>query len=273
MVFYDTMESNSQEMSVMGCLQTARFPIHKDLAADETPLTAFLKTEYATNARWSHGDGSPAGFGYDALIYKLKETANIKRFVNGTDASALDFSPVDSAYEWMLMRVEIYDFLRATPLKPLAGPLSKYLKEAAYVVSHEIFAAPVGDPTPGTIAECLFGYSFLPCACVSSPFGFGPGHFKSAIKQFRFSLLESRELEIKLSFLVVPRSQKVLDLWGFDPVYTMFHFFNAVTFGLLRIKKLAHDAFDKNFMTVHGVVHHNFLNGMEDFWTGHRWVV
>lgn len=269
--FFDTVESDSEAISVMGCLQTARFPMKENPEANEVPLEAFIKSAFATNARWSHPNGRPAGFGYEALLHKLKKTAQVKRFVNGTDASALDLSAVGSTYDWMMMRVDIYDFLRATPMKWFAGPLAKLLKEAAYVVTHEIFAAPVGAPPPGTVAECLFGYAFLPCACTSAPFGFGPGHFHAAIKQFRFSLLETGDLEIRLSFIVAPRSQKVLDLWGIDPVYKIVGVCNGLTLGRLGIKQVAHDWFDRNFLTVHGMVHHNLLIGMEDFWTGHRW--
>ncbi|MDA1015524.1 MAG: SHD1 domain-containing protein [Planctomycetota bacterium] len=269
--FFTTMPSSSGTTSVMGCLQTARFQLDPSAPGKAIALQS-LKSEYAPRAGWFHPDGRPAGFGYDAILYKDNASGAIEAFPNGKSSTALDFSTVGAAHEWLLLQVDIHDFLLATPMKPIAKWVGKFVKESAYVVSHEMYAKPVGNPRPGTVAECLFGYSFLPCGAVSGPFGFGPGHFKSAIKQFRFSLLESGELEVTLSFIVSPRSQKVLNLFGFDPVYTMVHFMNAITFGLLGIKKFAHNALDKNFMTVHGQVHHNFLNGMEDFWTKQRWV-
>ena len=269
--FFDTMPSAAGETSVMGCLQTARFKL--DAAAPgEAVALQDLKSDYAPRACWFHPDGRPAGFGYDAILYKDKASGTVEAFQDGKSSAALDFSTVGTAHEWLLLRVDIHDFLLATPMKPFAKLMGKFIKESAYVVSHEMYARPVGNPRPGTVAECLFGYSFLPCAAVNGPFGFGPGHFKSAIKQFRFSLLESGDLEVTLSFIVSPRSEKVLNLFGFDPVYSMVHLLNALTLGLLGIKQFAHSALDKNFMTVHGQVHHNFLNGMEDFWKKRRWV-
>lgn len=270
--FYDALQTESGQSSVMGCLQAARFQCGADSSSDVTPLNTFLRTEFASRAGWSDPGGRPAGFGYEALLCKLKETGEVQRVQNGTDPGALDFAAVGNKYEWLMLRVDLHDFVRCTPLRSVSKIASKFVKEAAYVVLHDSYAKPVGDPLTSTVAECLFGYSFLPCACERGIFGFGPGHFNSAIKQFRFSLLESGELRISVAFVVAPRSEKVLDLWGFCPVYSSVHLLDALTLGQLGVERRAHDRLDRYMLKIHGRVHHHLLNGLEELWVRTKWV-
>jgi len=252
------------QSSVMGCLQTSRFPVVEPPAAAAS-IERALEARYATEARQTHPSGRAGGFGYDAILACDRHGA-VSRVEDGTSPEALDFSRVGVDLEWSMLRVDIHDFLAVTPLDPMIDIMAPRMPVAAYVVLHEDFGAPIEPSPSGTLAECRFGYAFLPCACEPSPLGFGPGRFGAGFKQFRFSLLQSGELEIRLSFVVAPRSRRVLNLRGFDPIYGSLRALDALTLGALKLDSRVHDAFDTYFLKLHGLVHHELLVRMKSLW-------
>ena len=229
-----------------------------------------MKSQFLRIATWTHPDGSAAGFGYTPLVYETRTEGG-----HGGFGPASDFrlEQVDRDYSWAVLQVDIHDFVRSfPPARPFARQLSSRIRESAYVVTHPNYSTPVSPAPPGSVAESRFGYSFLPTTVEPNFFGFGPGRFQAAIKQFRFLLLDNGDLEIRLSFIVAPRSQKVLYLWGFDPVYTLVHLINAVTLGVFKIRRRAHDRLDAVMLSLHGNVHQNLLDGMRSIWEESHWV-
>ncbi len=253
------------ESSMMACVQTARFPIDVEQDAPVV-LERDLTARYATEARGLHPNGRPAGFGYDAIL-ACDRQGTVTRVENGTSSEALDFSRVGTDLEWSMLRVDIHDFLAVTPFAPAIGVLGPRMPVAAYVVVHEDFGARLTGSASDALAECRFGYAFLPCPCESSPLGFGPGRFGAAFKQFRFSLLRSGELEIELCFVISPRSQRLSNLRRFDPVYGGLRALDVLTAGALDLNRRGRDAFDTYFLTLHGRVHHELLVRMTSLWT------
>jgi len=170
-----------------------------------------------------------------------------------------------------VLQVDILDFVRANPmLAQYDGMLSRFIRESAYVVIHEDLAvAPTSTPK-GVIAERVFGYAFLPRAVEHNIFGFGPGKFTAAVKQWRFLLYLNGDVEVRVAFLVT-RSQKVLDIKGFDPVYAPLHLADAFSLGVLGLRQRGHDTMDKIFLEHHGAVHADVVMGFQDIWEGQRW--
>jgi len=70
------------------------------------------------------------------------------------------------------------------------------------------------------------------CICrLGTIFGTSIGmRFHTAVKQFRFLLLDDGSCEVQLIFVVSPRSQKMLYLAGFDPIYGAVHLLDNLTF-------------------------------------------
>ena len=272
--FYDTMEGEPSRRSIMGCMQKARFKFDEHASGREViPLDQFVNTEFLSATHWTHPDRLPGGFTYEALCYKRIGSGEVGRFEDGHDRSALHLADIGKRLEWLVLQVNVHDFVRSIPsMRPFVRALSKLVKEAAYVVAHADYGSPVTSAPEGTVAESCFGYSFLPLAVTPTIFGFGPGQFRAAIKQFRFLLLDRAEVEIQLAFIVSPRSQKILNLWGFDPVYTTIHGLHGLTFGSLGIKRKGHDKLDAVMLQLHAQIHHNLLTGMREMWQGRRWV-
>ena len=245
--------------SVMACLQRARLRA----PADSRVLGRFedIPEVFASLCHWNGPGGRRGGFTYTPLLQK--------RLGDETPQSALAGVPTDfslKGLEWLVARVDIHDFVRAIPpLAPLAGVLSRFVREAAFVVVHRNYGA--ASLSSGGRSSCSFGYSFLPVAPEPSPFGFGPGHFGAAIKQFQFSQTADGALEVSLTFLVSPRSEKVLSLAGFDPVYSIVEFVDRVSRCRFDLKRRAHDRLDESMLRLHGNVHHRLLMDMEARWS------
>lgn len=270
--FYDDLSINGASTSVMGCLQSFRFPRAAKPSSDPGgSLDSFVHGDYFRVCRWKHEDGLPGGFGYQALLYKEKATGAYAAFPRSEDF-CIDLSLVGKQYEWVLLQVDIFDFVRSfPPLKRFAKTLSRIIKESAYIVVHEDFMRGTFPPAEGVRVERGLGYSFVPALVHSNFFGFGPGRFGTALKLFRFGLTNQEEMQIDLAFVVAPRSQKVLYLRGFDPVYTIINLLDTVTFGKLGLRQRAHDRLDFIMLRQHGQVHQNFIEGLSKALEARHW--
>src|SRR5258708_23818145 len=95
--------------------------------------------------------------------------------------------------------------------------------------------------------------------------------FKAAAKQFRFVLLDTGEIEIQMFFLVSTRSEKILNLGGFDPVYFSVDLANLLTLNSLNIRQRAHDKLDALQLEIHARVYQSLLNGISAYWENQDW--
>lgn len=253
--------------TIMGCLQRQRFKRGRSPLAEATPnLETFVDDHFLAKCLEARADGSPGGFRYRPLCFKEKDG----RITKPEDAVPRVSSVRDR--EWGVFRVDILDFVRANRmLAPYDPVLSRFVRESAYVVIHEDLAL---EPTkaPKVLAERRFGYAFLPRTVEPNVFGFGPGKFGAAIKQWRFLLFLNGDVEVQVAFLVAPRSQRVMDIAGFDPVYSSIGLAEIFSLGALGLRKKGHSALDKVFLKHHGTVHGAVVAGLSEIWESQRWV-
>ena len=278
--FYSSRIHEGIERSVMGCLWKSTFKKKSATAAladisaaqGSKAFESFIKKQFVPRAKWVNPGEIPGGFGFTALQYKLK-TGELGSYAGQPENRVVDLSEIGSRYEWVVFQADVFDFFADFPQIRRKGRtiFPHFPKMASYVLIHEGFAANVFPSVPGTVAECGFGYSFLPLAVYPSFLGYGPGRFDCAVKQFRFSLLESGDVDVQLSFGVSPRSEKVLYLRGWDPVYSLVNLLNAITFGALKIKAKAHDKLDSVFLLQHAKVYQALMEGMHEVWEDHGW--
>jgi len=229
--------------------------------SEGTRFVAGLPAAFARHSNWTRADGDRGGFTYTPILAQRP----------GADAVDVPISEqVDfdlSGFEWKLFRVDIHDFVRAIPMmRPVARPLSRRLREAALITAVPKLSEPLVPIEGASVTEVAFGYTFLPLAPEPNIFGFGPGHFRSAIKQFHFALLADRTLEIRLAFIVAPRSERILDLGGFDPVYGLVELLDRLSLGSIGLSRRCHDRMDAVMLGLHGQVHQNLLDDMAPFW-------
>ncbi len=254
---------------IMGCLQRHRFKRRRPPVPEATPhLESFIDQHFLAKCLRTRPDGSPGGFRYRPICVRHKDGRLIEPedpHTLGADLSAFRHGPHG------VLQVDILDFVRANPmLARYDDVLSRFIRESAYVVIHEdLSIAPTQTPKD-VIAERVFGYAFLPRAVEHNLFGFGPGKFSAAIKQWRFLLFLNGDVEVQVSFLVT-RSQKVLDINGFDPIYASLHLADAFSLGTFGLRERGHDAMDKVFLEHHGAVHADVVMGFREIWEGQRW--
>lgn len=253
------------QKSIMGCIQKAQFRTDGTIAKNRSrSLAKYIEGSFIHDCHWEHQNGSPAGFTYSSILTKESGNNHMPEFSTTPDFGV---GEIGKKYEWVLARVDIHDFVRSfQPVRFAADFLSNYIKEKAYIVFHEEFGETNDSISSGGMESYSFGYSFLPVEVEPNLFGFGPGKFGTAVKQFHFRKKAPDLLEIQILFIVAPRSQKVLDFWGFDPVYTMVHVVDLFTLSQLEIRERFHKSADSVMLRLHGQVHHNLLLGMQPIW-------
>ena len=272
--FFDSIHFIGQmkPTSIMGCLQTHRFARRRPPTEGATAhLESFIDEHFLVRSYQVRPDGSPGGFRYRPICYKEKDG----RLVEPVDRESLGMNLTDlrKGREWGVLRVDILDFLRVNPsLAPYDKTLSRFIRQSAYVVVHEDMAIETARAPKDVIAERRFGYAFLPRSVEPNFFGFGPGKFGAAIKQWRFLLYMNGDVEVQVSFLVAPRSERVMDFGGFDPVYAGIKMANVLSLGAFGLNESGHAALDHVFLEHHGTVHAAIVQGMAEVWEGQRWM-
>jgi hypothetical protein len=269
--FFDSilMIGDMKPTPIMGCLQRLRFKRRRPPVPEATRhLESFIDQHFLAKCLRTRPDGSPGGFRYRPICVKHKDGRLVEPEdpqAHGADLAGFRHGPQG------VLQVDILDFVRVNPmLAQYDGVLSRFIRESAYVVIHEDLAVAPTDTPKGVIAERVFGYAFLPRAVEHNMFGFGPGKFTAAIKQWRFLLFLNGDVEVHVSFLVT-RSQKVLEIGGFDPIYASLHLADAFSLGALGLRQRGHDAMDRIFLEHHGAVHADVVMGLQEIWEGQRW--
>jgi uncharacterized damage-inducible protein DinB len=255
--------------SIMGCLQRHRFQRRRTPTPDTTPhLESFIDEWFLEKSCRVRDDGSPGGFRYAAVCYKGKDDC----LESPSQGERLALKQLRNGRKWGVLQVDLLDFVRAQPmLAPYDKLLSRFIKQSAYIVIHEDLAAETTKAPKGVMADRRFGYAFLPRSVAPNYFGFGPGKFGAAIKQWRFLLFLNGDIEVQVAFLVAPRSEKVLDIGGFDPFYTAIGLADAFTLGSLGLGAAGHEALDRAFLQHHADVHADVVTNFAHVWESQRW--
>ena len=267
--FYDALNLEGKDVSAMGCFWKSRFPRKPDSPASDSTLQTFIRKQFMRSSHWIRPDTLPGGFEFKPLLYK---TQGRDEYGVLPDGPAPDLDEIGEKYEWVVMEAVVYDFFRNVPGLNLGpGMMKKMPKMSSYVFVHKDYTTSFHPPVEGTAAECCFGYSFLPTPVTKSIFGYGPGMFKAAAKQFRFILLDNGDIEIQMFFLVSTRSEKILNLGGFDPVYFSARLANILTLNSFNLNQRAHDKLDALQLELHARVYQSLLNGMSQYWENQSW--
>ncbi len=268
--FYDTMTLDGKETSVMACAWKSRFRCSQSGVAG-CSMASFIESSFLSRACWVNPNHLPGGIKFIPLQYKLRGQEDYGVFAAEAVPPALN--EIGSKYEWLVMNAVVNDFFLSVPGVPREAAILKRMPiMASYILVHPDYLSSFFEPLEGTAAECSFGYSFLPIPVNKSVFGYGPGMFSAALKQFRWTLLENSDVEVQMFFLVAPRSQKILSLWGgFDPVYSTVDLLNALTLNR-GFGRWARDKMDAFQLQVHARVYQSLLEGMRACWEEQDWI-
>jgi len=176
------------------------------------------------------------GFGFSQLFYKKKGSGIIDPFPSYDKYAIVDQREVGSLFEWLLLKVRIFDFAFKTKPFGERGPELVFgLNEASPLVVHEAFIRHEDRP-PNVhggaykiLADYGIGYSFVKSP-TQSIFAYGPGEFDAAIELINFRIYETGYISVRMVF-IANRPTQTMNL-TFDPVDWSFRFADFFSLGL-----------------------------------------
>ncbi len=173
------------------------------------------------------------GFGYIQLYYKLKSTGEIGKFPASQQYAMVDLRELDSKYEWIVVKVQIFNFvIKFRPLGANGPQLGIPLQESTYLIFHKDLISNQTFPDGGKL-KAVYGmsYALLRVDDANDPdlLAYGPGHFDFGFKTIDFQLLASGEINLRMGF-VVNRAKHVAKI-PLDPVRWSFALADVFSFG------------------------------------------
>lgn len=170
------------------------------------------------------------GFGFRQLYYKLKATGEVGKFPTRERPAIIDLREIGTKYEWIVLRVRIFDFnFTFKPFGPGGPAVVVPLNEHSNLIMSSEFIEDEQNPEPGLLGRYGLGYAFVR-ELTPGLTAYGPGEFRAAIETFRFDVLESGQVRVRMVF-VADRPQRVANI-PIDPVNWSFSLADLFSFGL-----------------------------------------
>ncbi|HSL21243.1 MAG TPA: hypothetical protein VK886_06890 [Vicinamibacterales bacterium] len=244
--FFDTATIDNQALPVMGLVQQMFYDRPKKTSPEdvrdqvrEFVLGFFMRVSHYERPgaaapsqptlpwfmrplSWiPESEDGRVGFGYEQLMYKLRETGQVGKFGPHERGAIVDLRSLGSVYDWVAMRVNLFDFYIA--MSPFGADFLKMelpLKEITYLLVTPDLIVDRHNPSADVLGEYGFGYGLLPYSPDPSIFAYGPGRFGAGFQSFAFQVLRNGEIRAKAVF-VVNRPDKILSIdvdpidWGF----------------------------------------------------------
>ncbi|PYT27789.1 MAG: hypothetical protein DMG57_17110 [Acidobacteria bacterium] len=270
--FFDNIPLDSRVISGMGCLQTSAFPRGTiKPGASAASLRQWLLDNFIQECCWTGRDAKPGGFSYRPVLLRDGSPPAIRRVEPDLKVRIAD---IGTPYEWVLFLLDVIDYARALPFNDAIGRfLKRLIKESGYVVYHSFLSHSPRPAPSGAVAQLCFGYAIVPWDARPTILAYGPGRFYAAIKQYRFFVMGDGSVLIEVLFVVTPRTEKILNVGGVDPVYGLTSVLDLLTFRKTGIVEWAHHSIDRYAMGHHGRVHIHMLEGMRSIWEGSDWSI
>jgi hypothetical protein len=246
------------------------------------------------------------GFGFRQVYYKLSGTGEVGKFPTRERPAIVDLREIGTKYEWIVLRVKIFDFNFTFKPFGLGGPsVSLPLNEQSYLIMSREFIKDETNPEPGVLGRYGMGYAFVR-ELKPSLTAYGPGEFRAAIETFKFDVLESGEISVRMVF-VADRPEKVMNVpidpvnWTlglsdlftlgmtsrllgpvksmldrlptyvptFDPVFPSITLINALTANqAAEVLCLSKETLEKEFLVKHFMQHYQTMVGSLTTWRG-----
>ena len=232
--FFSTLTLDGRTSSVMGCVQNAVFERAPGASRQASDVAAWVNANFIQKTHWSSPGGLPGGFLYRPVV--AKEAGGSPQAVD-TDLQ-VDLTEIGRRYDWVTTRLEVLDYIKAFRT---IGRFDRWLrplnKETGYMAFHPAFSQSP-DPVPQGHTELLrFGYAVVPLTVIPTFVAYGPGRFYSAMKQYRILAREDGAVVIRITFVVAPRIDKVMNFRGWDPMFGTVNLLDRLTFhktGIVR---------------------------------------
>jgi hypothetical protein len=170
------------------------------------------------------------GFGFEQLFFKPSGSEATQAFPGYDRAAIVDQREVGRLYDWIVLKVRIFDFnFSFSPLGQTGPQLVFNLNEESYLAVHEEFINDRDHPMPGVRGDYGIGYAFVKNPS-PGPFGYGPGEFEAALELINFRVYETGYVSVRMVF-ISNRPNAVANV-VVNPVGWSFRLANFVSQGL-----------------------------------------
>src|SRR5258706_853370 len=239
------------------------------------------------------------GFGFKQVLYKLRDSGEIGKFSEQEETAIVDLREIGSRYEWIVVRVRIFDFSFSFQPFGSSGPeLSVPLTEASYLVLSRDFILNEDNPSPDCLGRYGLGYAFIRVPA-DGGIGYGPGQFRAALEIINFEVSKHGEIRVSMIF-VADRPERIANVslnpvdWsfrladffslgttsrllapvkntlkriptsvdGFDPVYSFISLINSLTANQAGQQLcISREQLEKDFLARHFIQHYATIVG------------
>lgn len=164
-------------------------------ASQPVPPPSLARLSWCTAPR-----SNQVGFGFSQLFYRAV-SGEIRPFPSYDRAAIVDQRELGRLYEWLLLKVRVFDFaVRIRPFGDNGPEVVSTLNEESHLVVHRDFVNDNPNPGPGILGDFGIGYSFI-----KDPgpglFAFGPGQFEAAIELINFRVYETGYVSVRMIFV------------------------------------------------------------------------
>jgi hypothetical protein len=189
-------------------------------------------------------EGERKGFGFSQIFYKRPGSDIVQAFPTYEQFAIVDQREIGKTYEWVVLRVRIFDFnINARPFGRNGPELVFGANEQSYLVAHKAFVNYKERHLPGVLGDYGIGYAFIRNP-VQGPFGYGPGEFDAAIEMINFRVYETGYVSVRMVF-IANRPTQISNI-TVDPISWSFSLADLFSFGLAsRLLSPARDIFDQ----------------------------
>ena len=170
------------------------------------------------------------GFGFQQIFYKPVGTSAVQAFPSYDQFAIVDQRELGKKFDWVILKVRIFDFNVAARLFGPAGPEIVFgANEQSYLVDHQEFVNYKENHIPGVYGDYGIGYAFIKSP-IPGPFGYGPGEFDAAIELINFRVYKTGYITVRMVF-IANRPTRIANL-TVDPVNWSLSLANSLSFGL-----------------------------------------
>lgn len=170
------------------------------------------------------------GFGFTQIFKKPVGGGPVQEFPSYERHAIVDQRDVGKLYEWLVLKVRIFDFsFTAQPFGSTGPDLVFSLKENSYLVVHQEFINNKQNHLPGVLGEYGIGYSFIKNP-IPTALGYGPGEFEAALELINFRIYATGYISVRMIF-ISNRPTSVTNI-PINPAGWSFGLADALSFGL-----------------------------------------
>lgn len=174
--------------------------------------------------------GADVGFGFTQLFNKAAGRDRVEAFPSYDRHAIVDQRTVGPLYDWLVLKVRIFDFnFTARPFGNHGPELVYELDEQSYLVVHHEFINNKEHHLPGVLGDYGIGYAFIKNPQPTA-LGYGPGEFDAALELINFRIYETGYISVRMIF-IANRPTRITNV-VINPVDWSIGLADAFSFGL-----------------------------------------